>query len=111
MLEQLIAQNRDLEEFTYIASHSLRAQIANISMLCLAMDGHGMTPSNLEIFERLFQSSSNLDTIIADLNTILTVKDHSAVLFEDLLSRIPASTPFPKFQITMGHSRNLSGLK
>jgi len=100
MMEQLVAQNRDLEEFTYITSHSLRAQIANISMLCSAMDSSGLTPSNHEIFEKLFQASANLDTIIGDLNTILTVKDRSTALTEDMvlqniyinaISRIPYS--------------------
>lgn len=106
LMEHLISQNRDLEEFTYIASHSLRAQIANISMLCSAMDGSGLTPSNQEIFERLFQSSSNLESVMADLNTILTVKDRNRILYEDVsvqsvfvnaVSRLPHSlAPFKK---------------
>lgn len=106
LMEQLIIQNRDLEEFTYIASHSLRAQIANISMLCSAIDNGGLTPSNQEIFDRLFQSSSNLDTIISDLNTILTIKDRGSVLWElvsfqntyiNVLSRLPQNmAPFKK---------------
>lgn len=107
LMDQLIIQNRDLEEFTYIASHSLRAQIANISMLCSAVDNGGLTPSNQEIFDRLFQSSSNLDTIISDLNTILTIKDRSSVLVEtisfqrtyiNVLSRLPQNlAPFKKY--------------
>ena len=84
ILEQLIIQNRDLEEFTYITSHSLRAQIANMSMLSAAIDPNGLTPMNQEIFERLFQSSSNLDGIISDLNTILTVKNSKPALYEDI---------------------------
>lgn len=107
LMEQLVIQNRDLEEFTYIASHNLRAQIANISMLCSAMDISGLTPSNQEVFDRLFQSSSNLDTIISDLNTILTIKDRSAVLMEmvsvhncyiNILARLPQNlASFKKF--------------
>lgn len=107
LMEQLIVQNRDLEEFTYISSHSLRAQIANISMLCSAMDNSGLTPANQEIFDRLFQASSNLDTIISDLNTILTIKDRGSVLWElvsfqniyiNVLSRLPQNmAPFKKF--------------
>lgn len=82
MMEQLISQNRDLEEFTFITSHSLRAQIANISMLCAAIDASGLTPSNQEIFEKIFQSSANLDNIIEDLNTILTVKERNSLQME-----------------------------
>lgn len=84
MMEQLISQNRDLEEFTFITSHSLRAQIANVSMLCAAIDGSGLTPSNQEIFEKIFQSSANLDNIIEDLNTILTVKERNALQMESV---------------------------
>ncbi len=106
LMEQLLAQNRDLEEFTFITSHSLRAQIANISMLCSAIDGSGLTPSNQEIFEKLFQSSANLDSVIEDLNTILTVKDRNTLMFENVkiqnsfvnaISKIPFSfSPFKK---------------
>ncbi len=110
LMEQLIAQNRDLEEFTFITSHSLRAQIANISMLCSAIDGSGLTPSNQEIFEKLFQCSGNLDSVIEDLNTILTVKDRNTLLLENVkvqnsfinsVSKIPSGySPFRKFITT-----------
>ena len=106
LFEQLIVQNRDLEEFTYIASHSLRAQSANVSMLCAAIDSHGMTPGNMEIFEKLYQSATNLTTVISDLTTILTVKNRSSILLEDVqfhnsfvnaVSRLPYSfSPFKK---------------
>jgi PAS domain S-box-containing protein len=99
LMDQLMVQNRDLEEFTYITSHSLRAHIANISMLCSAMDPGGLTPRNQEIFERVFQASGNLTTVISDLNTILTVKNRKAYLVEKIsvqnafvnsVARIPA---------------------
>jgi len=110
LMEQLITQNRDLEEFTFITSHSLRAQIANIAMLCSAIDGSGLTPSNQEIFEKLFQCSANLDSVIQDLNRILTVKDRNSLQFENVnvstsfvnaVSKIPNSfSPFKKFITT-----------
>lgn len=98
LMDQLFIQNRDLDEFTYITSHSLRAHIANISMLCSAIDPAGLTPANQEIFERIFQSSGNLDIVISDLNTILTIKNRKSRLVEKIsvqnsfvnaISRIP----------------------
>lgn len=83
LMEQLVTQNRDLEEFTFITSHSLRAQIANISMLCGAMDSSGLTPENEEIFEKLYTTSSRLDGIISDLNSILTIKDRTEIQDND----------------------------
>jgi len=107
ILEHLIVQNRDLEEFTYITSHSLRAQIANIIMLSSALDPNGLTPLNHEIFEKLHQSSVNLNMVISDLNTILTVKNKGPVLLEDVnlnnvfvnaMAKIPADlSAFKKY--------------
>ncbi len=116
LMEQLFTQNRDLEEFTYITSHSLRAQIANVSMLCSAMDSNGMTPINQEIFEKLFQASGNLDTVIADLNTILTVKNRKSYLVEEVsiqnsfvnaISRIPNEYSAFKKNIQTDFGKNL----
>jgi PAS domain S-box-containing protein len=107
LLEHLVIQNRDLEEFAYITSHSLRSQVANISMLSSAIDHDGLTPLNQEIFEKLFQSSSNLNTVIGDLNTILTIKNKQSILFEQVplsdiylnaVSKISSEySPFKKF--------------
>ncbi len=107
LLEHLVVQNRDLEEFAYITSHSLRSQVANISMLSSAIDPNGLTPLNQEIFEKLFQTSSNLNTVIGDLNTILTIKNKQSIFFEEVhLSKIYINSvskisteysPFKKF--------------
>jgi PAS domain S-box-containing protein len=107
LMEQLVTQNRDLEEFTFITSHSLRAQIANISMLCSAMDSSGLTPENQEIFEKLYSTSSKLDGIISDLNSILTIKDRTEIQVNDFrlvdavehaIGRIPYTlSPMKKF--------------
>ena len=110
LLEHLVLQNRDLEEFTYITSHSLRAQVANISMLSAAVDQSGLTPLNQEIFDKLFQSSSNLNMVISDLNTILTIKNKNSMLLEEVqlsnvfvnaISKISAEySPYKKFVTT-----------
>ena len=84
LMEQLIHQNIDLEEFTFITSHSLRAHIANISMLCSVINTSGLTPANQEVFEKLFQTSSNLNSVIEDLSIILNVKDRNPILKENI---------------------------
>ncbi len=53
-------------------------------MLCSAIDSSGLTPANQEIFERIFHSSGNLDIVISDLNTILTVKNRKSHLVEKI---------------------------
>ena len=101
LMEQLVTQNRDLEEFTFITSHSLRAQIANISMLCGAMDASGLTPENQEIFEKLYGTSSKLDSIISDLNAILTIKDRTEIQEEDFRLKDAAENAISRIPFTM----------
>ncbi len=116
LMEQLVTQNRDLEEFTFITSHSLRAQIANISMLCGAMDTSGLTPENQEIFEKLYGTSSKLDGIISDLNSILTIKDRTEIQEEDFrledavekaIARIPFTMAALKKYIRLDFEKGL----
>ncbi len=101
LMEQLVTQNRDLEEFTFITSHSLRAQIANISMLCGAMDSSGLTPENQEIFEKLYTTSSKLDGIISDLNSILTIKDRTEIQENDFFLREAAEHAIGRIPFTL----------
>jgi PAS domain S-box-containing protein len=105
LMEQLVTQNRDLEEFTFITSHSLRAQIANISMLCGAMDTLGLAPQNQEIFEKLHNTSSKLDGIISDLNSILTIKDRTEIQDNEFLLKDAANHAIGRIPF------NLSALK
>ncbi len=101
LMEQLVTQNRDLEEFTFITSHSLRAQIANISMLCGAMDSLGLTPENQEIFEKLHSTSAKLDGIISDLNSILTIKDRTEIQETDFLLKDAAEHAIGRIPFTL----------
>jgi signal transduction histidine kinase len=101
LMEQLVTQNRDLEEFTFITSHSLRSQIANISMLCGAMNASGLTPENQEIFEKLYGTSSKLDSIISDLNAILTIKDRTEIQEEDFLLSDAVDNAVSRIPFTM----------
>jgi PAS domain S-box-containing protein len=73
---QLLAQNKDLQEFTYIVSHNLRAPLANalglVNMLAVA-------PADSAHFKQarthLKSSLEQLDQVLRDMNTILTIRD------------------------------------
>ncbi|WP_316838801.1 PAS domain-containing protein [Pedobacter gandavensis] len=72
---ELIRRNKDLEQFTYVVSHNLRAPVANImgiSDLLTAMEADPSAVS--ELMQGLRTSIKNLDTVIKDLNYVLTVK-------------------------------------
>ncbi len=71
----LIQRNRDLEQFTFIISHNLRAPTANIIGLTEFLQNEILTPQEQkEFLNALASSALGLDTIIKDINSILQVK-------------------------------------
>lgn len=70
----LIQHNSDLEQFTYIVSHNLRAPVANIMGLTDMLKEHDEAldaESKKEVVERISLSIKNIDNVIKDLNNIL----------------------------------------
>ncbi|WP_158988899.1 ATP-binding protein [Mucilaginibacter sp. L196] len=73
----LTQHNRDLEQFTYIISHNLRAPVANILGLTNILKDHGQgmdEETQQEVIDRIFTSTKNIDTTIKDLNQILQTR-------------------------------------
>ncbi|NQX41655.1 PAS domain S-box-containing protein [Pedobacter steynii] len=72
---ELIRRNKDLEQFTYVVSHNLRAPVANIIGLSELMRTTGLDQQGqAELMHGLQTSIRNLDTVIKDLNYVLQVK-------------------------------------
>jgi len=68
----LIRRNRDLEQFTYIISHNLRAPLANIKGLSTLLNYFEINdPDCLETLKSLSSSVDSLENVIIDLNQIL----------------------------------------
>ncbi|NDK55367.1 PAS domain S-box protein [Pontibacter fetidus] len=75
MNENLVMQNRDLEQFTYIVSHNLRAPIANMMGLTRILPKLDIsTPSYNTAIANLDKSALRLDAVISDLSKILSIK-------------------------------------
>jgi PAS domain S-box-containing protein len=71
----LIQRNKDLEQFTYIVSHNLRAPVASILGLSLLLDTEGITEeTRKECMKGFVSSVKNLDNTIIDLNYILQAR-------------------------------------
>ncbi len=76
MMSDIVQRNKDLEQFSYIVSHNLRAPVANILGLTDILqvmdgnDGDGKLMTN-----ELSVSAQKLDGVIRDLNTILQVRN------------------------------------
>ncbi len=74
MTADLVQRNKDLEQFTYIVSHNLRAPVANIRGLSNLLSGYELNEMDSEeTLQALSQSVINLDNVIIDLNHILQI--------------------------------------
>jgi PAS domain S-box-containing protein len=93
----LIQHNQDLEQFTYIISHNLRAPVANIIGLSDMLKEHDLDiAAKIEVLDRVTLSIKNIDTVIQDLNHILQAREmvnekKETVYFNDLLEAIKTS--------------------
>lgn len=75
MIDELIQRNRDLEQFTFITSHNLRAPAANImGIMDFLQDETISADEQKEFIAGLVTSVNQLDTVIKDINKILQVK-------------------------------------
>ena len=78
MTADLVQRYKDLEQFTYIVSHNLRAPVANIMALSNMLSTFDFNPAEKEdVLSALDTSIHMLDQITLDLNNILRV--HSSM--------------------------------
>jgi len=95
--EDLERRNNDLEQFSYIVSHNLRAPLANITGLTQILKQADLPlEERIETEDFLFQSVKKLDEIIRDLNHILQVRREmkekkEKIVLPELLSDILTS--------------------
>jgi PAS domain S-box-containing protein len=81
----LVQRNRDLEQFTYIVSHNLRAPVANIMGLSNMLNNFDFDiEEHKEVKTALATSISALDNMILDLNQILQVSSRINERFETI---------------------------
>jgi PAS domain S-box-containing protein len=100
LIDDLLQQNTNLEQFTYMVSHNLRSQVANI-MGCTEMlkDGDLDKDEMESLVNGLASSVGKMDVVIKDLNTILQLKSNVndnkepvnlAEIFDDVKSNLSA---------------------
>lgn len=70
----IFGRNRDLEQFTYILSHNLRAPVASMLGLTRVLQEELTTEDKLFFSEQLLTSAEQLDEVIRDLNQILNIR-------------------------------------
>jgi PAS domain S-box-containing protein len=74
---ELVQRNNDLEQFTYIVSHNLRAPVANIMGLSNMLNSFDFDLNECDEVKTAISTSINvLDAIIMDMNQILQVSSN-----------------------------------
>jgi PAS domain S-box-containing protein len=97
MIYDIIQHNRDLEQFSYIVSHNLRAPTANIIGFTEILQNEVFTPQEQkEVLQGLSASVLGLDSIIKDINIILQSqremhKKKEVIVFSKLVEDIVIS--------------------
>lgn len=78
LVESLMQNIQDLEQFTYMVSHNLRSHVARILGLTYLLDKENKdNVFNDYIFTTVVNEATRLDEIIGDLNMILTVRNNN----------------------------------
>ena len=76
LADDLYKQNLNLQQFTYMVSHNLRAPVANALGLAKLVNKVELgSPQFNIVLEKLELSVFQLDNVIKDINTILSVRD------------------------------------
>jgi len=79
--KELIQQNDQLNQYSYIISHNLRAPIVTLLGLITVFNQTKNNPEDAEtIISHITKSANHLDTVIKDLNHVLTVNDKESVM-------------------------------
>lgn len=92
LTQDLYRHNQDLQQFTYLVSHNLRGPLANALGLAQLLTTED--PEQSTLLTHLQTSLVQLDAVLHDMNTILTVRDkqeaeaYKPVLVRDVLQQV-----------------------
>lgn len=86
LIRELTLNNKDLQQFSYITSHNLRAPLSNLTGLLNLIDDIPIENSELkEILDGFNKSTHLLNETINDLVKVIVIKDNPSIEKEDVL--------------------------
>lgn len=96
MITSLVQHTKNLEQFTSIVSHNLRAPVANILGLSNVLKNNISQDDRKQSEQYLFAATAQLDEMLKDLNFILQAKSEineykETIYFEELVATIESS--------------------
>ncbi|HEY4651018.1 MAG TPA: PAS domain S-box protein [Pontibacter sp.] len=86
LAKDLYRKNNDLQQFTYIVSHNLRAPVANaLGLSGIIAKADKASPLFHQSLKHLHENVLQLDVVLKDLSTVLTIRDKRDSLEKELV--------------------------
>jgi PAS domain S-box-containing protein len=86
LIRELTQNNKDLQQFSYITSHNLRAPLSNLTGLLNLIDDIPIENQELkEILDGFNKSTHLLNDTINDLVRVIVIKDNPSIEKEDVM--------------------------
>jgi PAS domain S-box-containing protein len=94
LTDELVKYNKDLQQFSFITSHNLRAPVANLmSLLSLYNNDNTADPFNAELMPKFRECADQLNDTLNDLINVLVIRskagaDIEFVRFDDMVELV-----------------------
>jgi PAS domain S-box-containing protein len=103
LIKELTQNNKDLQQFSYITSHNLRAPLSNLTGLLNLIDDIPIENQELkEIIDGFNKSTHLLNDTINDLVKVIVIKDNPSVSKESLLLKDIFEDVFSQLDFLIG---------
>ena len=103
LIRELTQNNKDLQQFSYITSHNLRAPLSNLTGLLHLIDDIPIEDPELkEILDGFNKSTHLLNETINDLVKVIIIKDNPSIEKEELMLKDIFEDVFSQLSFLIG---------